>query len=334
MILRTAALGALLTPLTRVSAQVVPEITTLAEGFNYIIKLPCVDCPFLYQDTSEGENGPWVDRVDDNALLLNISLAYDATHLSINNAPFLTPSNPSPRIHATQILQDYPSSALDNAVSASTLDTTGPLLGLSYGTSLHSIVNSTALVFRFNIFSLHFALTSPPIIIPLEARTQQVIELVFLPRPLQSPADTGAGWEIISAALREREKKGSKRRMHIVMFDEWDEYGRKGSPGHLVSSSSRGVVKYAASGFWGASMVVLGALVLFVGGVVTCVMGWERYGGEYERAQGSKGDDGRRSGSKGSGSWTDVEKAKGRFLKPGQLTVSGSGTVTGVGKSD
>jgi|SRR5690242_15554553 len=69
MILRITALGALLSALTEVSAQVAPEITTLAEGFNYIAKLPCAACPFLYQDTSEGRNGPWIDRIDDNALV-------------------------------------------------------------------------------------------------------------------------------------------------------------------------------------------------------------------------------------------------------------------------
>lgn len=122
--------------------------------------------------------------------------------------------------------------------------------------------------------------------------------------------------------------------MRIMMFDEWDDYGHKGSPVHLVSSSSRGVARYAASGFWGASVVALGVLVLFVGGVVACVLGWERYGGEHEPAQSGKGLDARRGGSKGSGSWADIEKAKGRFLSAGELGVRGAGNVVGVGKSD
>lgn len=119
--------------------------------------------------------------------------------------------------------------------------------------------------------------------------------------------------------------------MRIMMFEDWDEYGRKGSPGHLVSSSSSGVVRYASSGFWALSAVILGVLVLFVVGVVVCVLGWERYGAEVERANLEKG---RRGGSKGSGSWTDVEKAKGRFLSASELGVRGSGSVVGVGKSD
>lgn len=69
MILRTAVLAALLCVLRGVAADVAPEITTLADGYNYIVKLPCVGCPYLYQDTSEGENGPWVDRIDDSALV-------------------------------------------------------------------------------------------------------------------------------------------------------------------------------------------------------------------------------------------------------------------------
>lgn len=122
--------------------------------------------------------------------------------------------------------------------------------------------------------------------------------------------------------------------MRIMMYDEWDEDGRKGSPGHLVWSSSRGVVRYAASGLWAASVVVLGALGLFVVGVVACVLGWERYGGEYERAQSGKDGSARRGGSKGSVSWTDVEKARGRFLSAAELGVRGTGSVVGVGKSD
>lgn len=69
MILRSAALVGLLSSVTQVVANVAPDITTIAEGYNYIAKLPCIECPYLYQDTSKGEDGPWTGRIDNNALV-------------------------------------------------------------------------------------------------------------------------------------------------------------------------------------------------------------------------------------------------------------------------
>jgi hypothetical protein len=69
MILRIASLIAALFLIKNAAAEIIPEITTLAEGYNLIAKLPCIDCPFLYQDTSAGEDGPWKSRQDENALV-------------------------------------------------------------------------------------------------------------------------------------------------------------------------------------------------------------------------------------------------------------------------
>ncbi|KAF3049281.1 hypothetical protein E8E11_004099 [Didymella keratinophila] len=243
MIFRAFNIASLLGVVARVSADVAPEITTLAEGYNYIAKLPCIDCPYLYQDTSNGENGPWTDRIDENALLLNISLPLDASHLSINNAPLLSGSSSLPRIYASQVLQDYSTSDLHSRIENNDLDTSGPSVGLSYGTSLSQITNSTAQVYRFNIFSLHFTLPNQaPSTIPLSSSRQKVLELILLPHPLHSAGDAGPGWEIIAIRLSPREKKGSKRRMRMMMFEDWDEFGRKGSPAHLLSSGSSGVI--------------------------------------------------------------------------------------------
>ncbi|KAF2628476.1 hypothetical protein BU25DRAFT_366258 [Macroventuria anomochaeta] len=333
MILRTIALIALFSAVAPVLADVAPDIITLVEGYNYIAKLPCIDCPYLYQDTSNGENGPWTDRIDENALLLNISLPFDAAHLSVNNAPLLSDSTILPRIYAFQVLQDYSEDDLRQKVEHSELDTTGPTLGLSYGTSLHRLTNSTAMVFRFNIFSAYFPLSEAPTIINLNNSKQKVVELIFLPRPLHSSGDVGPGWEIVTARLSEREKKGSKRRMRTMDFEDWDEFGRKGSPSHLVTASSKGLVAYASSGFWGLSMAILGFVVLFVVVVVACVLGWDWWSGGYEKVQNGESA-GRRAGSKGSGTWTDVEKAKGRFLSASELGMRGGGSVVGVGKND
>lgn len=316
MIPRVAALVGMLSAIARVSADVAPDMTTLAEGYNYIAKLPCVDCPYLYQDTSNGENGPWTDRIDDNALLLNISLPFDATHLSINNAHLLSSSSILPRIYASQVLQEYTREDLHSKIEHDELDTAGPILGLSYGYSVHHLTNSSGLVFRFNVFSAYFPLTNPPTTIHLDDSKQRVIELTLLPRPLHSPGDTGLGWEVVMARLSDREKRGSKHPMKIMMFEEWDEFGRKGSPRHLITHSSKSVVAYAASGFWQLSMAILGFIVVFVLVVVACVLGIDWYNGNssFEKAQAGKRMVGN-AGSKGSGSgsWRDVEKGHGRF---------------------
>ena len=52
-----------------VLADVAPDITTVQDGYNLIAKIPCLGCPFLYQDTSKGSNEPWTERQDENALV-------------------------------------------------------------------------------------------------------------------------------------------------------------------------------------------------------------------------------------------------------------------------
>lgn len=337
MILRSIALIELLSAVAQVLANVAPDITTIAEGYNYIAKLPCIDCPYLYQNTTTGENGPWTERIDENALLLNISLPFDAAHISVNNAPLLSDSRILPQIYASQIPQDYSTDDLHQKINSNDLDTAGPVLGLSYGYSLRHVTNSSALVFRLNILEAHFKPPTHdpniqiPIVMKVDDPKQRVIELVLLPRPLLSAGDVGPAWEIVTARLSDRDKKGSKRPMKTMMVEEWDRYGRKGSPLHLVSASSSSLVTYAGSGFWGLSVAILGVMVLFMVVVVGCMLSWDWWGDEYEKAQNGKG---RRGGSKGSGSWTDVEQAKGKFLSAGELGMRGGGDVVGIGKSD
>lgn len=331
MILRVYKIACFLGLITQVFANAAPEVTTLAEGYNYIAKLPCVDCPYLYQDNSNGENGPWKDRVDDNVLLLNISLPLDAAHLSINNGALLTGSSTLPRLYASQVLQDFSAADLHTRIDNNDLDTAGPSLGLSYGTSLSRITNSSALVYRFNIFSAHFTPAGHlPTTIPLSSSRQKVLELVLLPRPLHSAGDPGTSWEIVRIGLSARAKKGSKRPMTMMMFEDWDEFGRKGSPAHALLSSSSGVVRFAASGFWSLSVAILGFMTAFVVLVLGFTYAVERYNGVYHQAP--KGNE--RSMSKGCGSWTDVEAAKGKFLSVGELGGRIGGSNAGIEKSD
>lgn len=69
MMLRIAPLLASLSLFRRSSAEAAPEVTVVEEGFNYIAKVPCLGCPFLFQDTSKGLQEPWSERRDDNALV-------------------------------------------------------------------------------------------------------------------------------------------------------------------------------------------------------------------------------------------------------------------------
>lgn len=50
-------------------ATVTPMITWVEDGYNFIAKLPCVSCPFLYQDTSKGEDQQWSERNAANSLV-------------------------------------------------------------------------------------------------------------------------------------------------------------------------------------------------------------------------------------------------------------------------
>lgn len=69
MIIRTVSLLAALALSQGGVADVAPEITIVEEGYNLIAKLPCLGCPFLFQDTSMGLNEPWSERKDNNALV-------------------------------------------------------------------------------------------------------------------------------------------------------------------------------------------------------------------------------------------------------------------------
>jgi hypothetical protein len=51
------------------NADVAPVITWMVEGYSLVAKLPCRSCPYLFEDTSKGEHGPWTQRDDDNILV-------------------------------------------------------------------------------------------------------------------------------------------------------------------------------------------------------------------------------------------------------------------------
>ena len=69
MILRIATFLLVATLGRLAIAEIAPEITILEEGYNVIAKIPCMQCPFLFQDTSKGLNEEWTQREDNNALV-------------------------------------------------------------------------------------------------------------------------------------------------------------------------------------------------------------------------------------------------------------------------
>ena len=82
-------------------SEIAPEITTIEKGYNIIAKLPCIGCPFLYQDTSTGRDEPWTERKDENALVNNYTPTLDFPNHP-NNASALEHQPPlrfSPSIH-------------------------------------------------------------------------------------------------------------------------------------------------------------------------------------------------------------------------------------------
>lgn len=92
MISRIATLVSAIILFTPAIAEVAPEITTVAEGYNVIAKLPCVGCPFLYQDTSKGSDGPWTQREDVNAMVrLSSRTAYHPILIKLAALEHLTP---------------------------------------------------------------------------------------------------------------------------------------------------------------------------------------------------------------------------------------------------
>ncbi|KAF1831146.1 hypothetical protein BDW02DRAFT_557512 [Decorospora gaudefroyi] len=320
MIFRIAPLAAVLMLFNLVIAEVAPDITTLIEGYSMLVKLPCIGCPFLYQDTSKGEEARWTERTDNNALLLNITLPYTSPHLTINTAPLLPASKIPPKIYLPQVLHDISPQDLTPLLLSSNAH-----LAASYAYTLHRLPNPAALLIHFQIMQLWTEVTSPPTTIVLDDPHQPVLELVLLRRPLLGAADPGSAYEIVRAALVPRDWSPFVTDPHplttSMWFRDWDKHGKKGTVRHVFNSASERFVAFVGSGVWALGVFVVVVLALF------CVVG---LGGrdDYVVAQQGK----RRKGGGGS---ADLEAVGGRrFLGPEELGVRGGGRVVGVGKSD
>ncbi|EFQ85480.1 hypothetical protein PTT_19598 [Pyrenophora teres f. teres 0-1] len=347
MILRIALLAPVLAFFQNpVIAEVAPEITTAAEGYNIIAKLPCIGCPYLYHDTSQGRDAGWSQRKDDNALvkptttllsfLLNLSLPFDSTHLSVNTAPLLTASKILPRIYVNQVLQDVSKDDMSKILVSNQLDELGgAYFGASYQYSLRRVKNSEARVFQFDVMQLWTDLTTPPLTVVLDQPGQKMLEVVLLPRPLLSSGDPANTYEIVRAGLVPRSAepgaKGSKDSGKVSMwFLDWDANGKKGTATHIVNSTSSYFVQYLSSGMWALFVFVVAVIALFVVVCLFCIFACGWHDDDYEKAQYRKRNTG---GGKGAWAGRDVETAR-RFMSPEELGLRGSGMVVGVGKSD
>ncbi|KAF1969085.1 hypothetical protein BU23DRAFT_245639 [Bimuria novae-zelandiae CBS 107.79] len=344
MKLRTAPLLATLTFLPSARAEVAPDITVVEEGYNYIAKLPCLGCPFLFQDTSAALNEPWRTRKDDNALLLNISLPYTCAFLALNTAPLSSGTSIPPLIHAPQVVQDFSSAELLATLATGQLEAShetallggGASFGLSYRYSLHSLrttSNLQALVFHFDVAAVYSDLATPPTHHALTSPAQKMLEIVLLERPVHSATDPSPAYSIVKIALVSRTPSISSRR--TIDFLAWDAHGRIGTPSHLLSYLLSAFAAFLTSGFWALFGFVMAVIVVFIVVVLLCVFGWEFWRDDYEKAQ--KGKHTRKSSAKGR---ADVEsgtgRAKARFKSAEELGLglASRGQVVGMGKSD
>ncbi|KAF2643988.1 hypothetical protein P280DRAFT_466696, partial [Massarina eburnea CBS 473.64] len=215
-------------------AAIAPEITVVEEGYGVVVKMPCVGCPFLYQDTSLGEDAEWRERSDGNSLLLNISLPYDSAHITINNAPLYSGRQNLPLIYANQVLSDLSTSSLTEIIASGQLEATNQLttsgggsFGLSYRQTLQDVTTSQGAsglevkVFHFDVFGLYSDLTTPPTKYPMDRKEQKILEILLLQRPLLSAADPAPTYEILSAKLipRPHARPATQRTMHFLSWD-------------------------------------------------------------------------------------------------------------------
>ncbi|KAF2470060.1 uncharacterized protein BDR25DRAFT_325778 [Lindgomyces ingoldianus] len=317
------------------NAGIAPEITTLEDGYNIIAKLPCLGCPFLFQDTSKGEDGPWTERDDDNALLLNISLAYNSFALTLNNRQIHPIYSRLPQIYANQVLQDISVDALSTIVSSGQLEAShetnagGGYFGLSYSQSLRHVQDSTALVFQFDVIELWSDLTPTPLRHRLERLDQMMLELLLLQKPVYSALEP-VSFEIIKAELVRRGHYGlkSSSNQQIMNFLDWDTFGQKGTLTHWLASWGSAMLDFLDSGIWALFITIFGVMVLFVVICVLCIFGCSFWQDDYAQAQHGKA---KRRKSKGKG---DVELGRMPFKSAEELGLLGRGRVIGVGKSD
>ncbi|KAF2122927.1 hypothetical protein BDV96DRAFT_10919 [Lophiotrema nucula] len=285
----------------RVRGNAAPEITTLAEGYNYIARLPCTGCPFLYQDTSDGKEGPWVSREDDNVLLFNISLSYSTPILQINSQQVYPKPPSTPRIHANQVLNDISVDRLSSMVDSGQLETPhGGFFGISYHSSQHSVKDSpNSLMFQFHVFEAWSGFTSPATSVEMDdledpalSQEQEMLELVLIQKPLLSPLEKGSSYEIARIGLVEKPELGGWQTS--VKYIPSSDFGKPSAPSsstaHAASASmGEGFIDWISSGVFALFIFILAIIAVFVIVCLFCIFGMDFFKkDEYGAAQTKK----------------------------------------------
>ncbi|KAF2269921.1 hypothetical protein CC78DRAFT_529082 [Lojkania enalia] len=327
--MKSWAIGILLSILPLAFADVAPEITTLEEGYGYVAKIPCLGCPFLYQDTSSGKDVPWSSREDDNALLLNVSLTYINSNLQLNGQTVWPSASILPGIHSAQVVQDLSTSDISKLVESGQLETShetgvgGAFLGLSYHSSIHPLKDSAALVIHFDIFEIYSDLPMESLTHALDDERQKMLEIVLIQKPIMSALED-ASYEITKISLIPHPKSPSWQQ--TMRYLEWDKFGERGTSSHFVSSLSASFLMFLDSGVWALFMFILGVIAVFMVVCMLCILSLEWWQDDYKKAQ-----TGKRRKSSGK---RDVEMGKLQFKSPEELGLLGRGRVVGLGKSD
>lgn len=278
----------------------------------------------------------------DVAQLLNISLPYDSAFLAVNNAPLYSGNRVLPLIYANQVVQDFSNDQLLTARDAGQLEAShesnlgGGSFGISYRHSLGHVKtrNIAALLFHFDVIELHSDLKSPALRFKLADAAQKMLEVLLIQKSLLSAADPSPTFEILSVKLVPRASLSHERKMHFLA---WDTYGQKGTPSHALSYATSSLTDFVSSSFWALLGSVMASIIVLIVVVLMCVLGWEFWKGDYEKAQ-----QGKRRKSSAKNGRMDVEtgasagRMEGRFKSAEELGLglASRGQVVGMEKGD
>ena len=260
--------------------------------------------------------------------------------LKINSQTIWPTPKILPRIHATQVLQDFSDTDLANLVETHRLESDhgGASFGLSYRKSLHRIQGSSAaFLFRFDIFEIFPDVESKPVSWKLDSEQQKILELIVLEKPILSAGDA-ISYEIIKASLvpRPTTEPGSSSRVsrytQEMRFTEWDEFGQLHTVSHFLSHWGDSFIGYLSSGVWGMASFVFFVMFLFALVCAIIILGCQCCeDDEMDYAGAQQGKEKVRRRKTG-----DEEKRVG-FKTAEELGLLGrgrGGRVVGIGKSD
>lgn len=267
---------------------------------------------------------------------MNISLPYDSSYIALNNAWVWPATSKLPHIYANQVVQDISNETLLEIIASNQLEAShetnlgGGFFGLSYRQSLRRVKKTAAVIFQFDVTELYSDLPEKPLQHKLNDPRQKIVEMLLLQKPVMSALEPVA-FEIVKAELvpRSHNPVAPTSPQQAMKFEEWDSFGRKGTPSHLLSTWGTLFVDFLNSGIWALFVFLLGVIALFVVVCLVCIFGCDFWSDDYEKAQ-----HGKARGEKKRGRSTDLEMGRRHFKSAEELGLLGRGRVVGLGKSD